>query len=141
MRISAQIVDVHMIKRTTVQSSAKLSNHLLKMIPFRKKPVKFEESQTISLDTSYDMEAARVIQKNLVYVIGLPIEASSESTIRRMDMFGQYGNLSKVVVNSRSPVCDKSNTCGVYLTYENNEQALDCIRAVDGFTYCHRLLK
>lgn len=108
---------------------------------YRKKPVKIEEPQTISLDTSYDMEAARVIQKNLVYVIGLPIEASSESTIRRMDMFGQYGNLSKVVVNSRSPVCDKSNTCGVYLTYENNEQALDCIRAVDGFTYCHRLLK
>lgn len=111
------------------------------MLNCRKKQIKAEETEPITTDSSYDMEAARVIQKNLVYVIGLPIEASSETIIRRQDMFGQYGHLNKVVVNSRSPVCDKSNTCGVYLTYDNEEQALDCIRAVDGFTYCHRLLK
>lgn len=100
-----------------------------------------EETHVYSSDEAHDMQAARVIQKNLVYVIGLPIEASPESIIRRQDMFGQYGRLNKIVVNSRNPICDKSSTCGVYLTYENNQQALDCIRAVDGFTYCHRLLK
>lgn len=107
----------------------------------RKKQHKTEEIRSYSSDEVRDMQAARVIQKNLVYVIGLPIEASSESIIRRQDMFGQYGHLNKIVVNSRNPICDKSSTCGVYLTYENNEQALDCICAVDGFTYCHRLLK
>ena len=107
----------------------------------RKKPVKVEEPKSYSTESYYDMESARVIQKNLVYVIGLPMEASAESIIRKNNMFGQYGHLHKVVVNSRNPVSDKSNTCGVYLTYENNEEALDCIRAVDGFTYCHRLLK
>ena len=130
-----------MTKRIIVQLKERLSIPLLKFLICRKKPAKVEETHTTPAEIPYDMEAARVIQKNLVYVIGLPIESSSESTIRRMDMFGQYGRLSKVVVNSRSPVCDKSNTCGVYLTYENNQQALDCIRAVDGFTYCHRLLK
>lgn len=87
------------------------------------------------------MQTIRVIQKNLVYVIGIPIESADESTLRRQDMFGQYGHLSKIVVNSHNPVGDKSNTCGVYLTYENQEQALDCIKAVDGYGYCHRQLK
>ena len=107
----------------------------------REKPIKPEETHTPIVEDPSDMQKARVIQKNLVYVIGLPIEASSESIIRRQDMFGQYGHLNKIVVNSRNPICDKSSTCGVYLTYENNKQALDCIQAVDGFTYCHRLLK
>lgn len=87
------------------------------------------------------MQTVRVIQKNLVYVIGIPNDAANESTLRRLDMFGQYGHLSKIVINSKNPVGDKSNTCGVYLTYETNDQALACIRAVDGFTYCGRLLK
>lgn len=82
-----------------------------------------------------------MIQKNLVYVIGIPIEAADEATLRRHDMFGQYGHLNKIVVNSRNPVGDKSNTCGVYLTYETEDQALDCIKAVDGYSYCHRQLK
>jgi singapore isolate B (sub-type 7) whole genome shotgun sequence assembly, scaffold_11 len=83
----------------------------------------------------------RVIQKNLVYVIGIPLESATEENLRRQDMFGQYGHLSKIVINSRNPVGDKSNTCGVYLTYDTDEQALACIRAVDGFTYCRRQLK
>lgn len=82
-----------------------------------------------------------MIQKNLVYVIGIPNDAADESILRRSDMFGQYGNLSKIVINSRNPVGDRSNTCGVYLTYETESQALDCIKAVDGYCYCHRQLK
>ena len=82
-----------------------------------------------------------MIQKNLVYVIGIPIEAADETNLRRQDMFGQYGHLNKIVVNSKNPVGVKSNTCGVYLTYETEEQALECIRAVDGYSYCRRQLK
>lgn len=90
---------------------------------------------------SRDLQTIRVIQKNLVYVIGLPIEAADETNLRRQEMFGQYGHLNKIVVNVKNPVGDKSNTCGVYLTFETEEQALDCIRAVDGYSYCRRQLK
>lgn len=92
-------------------------------------------------EDSHDLKTVRVIQKNLVYVIGLPNESASESILRRRDMFGQYGKLNKIVFNNRNPVGDRSNTCGVYLTYETNEQALDCINAVDGYVYLHRMLK
>lgn len=82
-----------------------------------------------------------MIQKNLVYVIGIPLESAEEDILRKQDMFGQYGNLSKIVINSRNPVGDRSNTCGVYLTYETESQALECIKAVDGYSYCRRQLK
>ncbi len=95
----------------------------------------------VEVQDSRDLQTIRVIQKNLVYVIGIPIEAADETNLRRQDMFGQYGHLNKIVVNSKNPVGDKSNTCGVYLTYETEEQALECIRAVDGYSYCRRQLK
>ena len=63
----------------------------------------------VEVQDSRDLQTIRVIQKNLVYVIGIPIEAA--------------------------------DTCGVYLTYETEEQALECIRAVDGYSYCRRQLK
>lgn len=100
-----------------------------------------EQHKVPTAEEMRDMQTVRVIQKNLVYVIGLPLEVSSEATIRRKDMFGQYGHLSKIVVNNRNPICDKSSTCGVYLTYDTNEQALECIKCVDGFTLCGKLLK
>ncbi|KAK8801215.1 hypothetical protein WA171_004362 [Blastocystis sp. BT1] len=100
-----------------------------------------ESRRSIVTEDSRDLQTIRVIQKNLVYVIGIPIEAADETNLRRQDMFGQYGHLNKIVVNSKNPVGDKSNTCGVYLTYETEEQALECIRAVDGYSYCRRQLK
>ena len=92
-------------------------------------------------EESPDLQTVRVIQRNLVYVIGLPNESASESILRRRDMFGQYGKLNKIVFNNRNPIGDRSNTCGVYLTYETNEQALSCINAVDGYMYLRRMLK
>ncbi|KAK8796534.1 hypothetical protein WA588_000665 [Blastocystis sp. NMH] len=102
---------------------------------------KEETRRTLTNEDAHDLQVVRVIQKNLVYVIGIPLESATEENLRRQDMFGQYGHLSKIVINSRNPVGDKSNTCGVYLTYDTDEQALACIRAVDGFTYCRRQLK
>ncbi|CBK21272.2 uncharacterized protein [Blastocystis hominis] len=100
-----------------------------------------DSRRSTTTEDTHDLKTVRVIQKNLVYVIGLPNESASESILRRRDMFGQYGKLNKIVFNNRNPVGDRSNTCGVYLTYETNEQALDCINAVDGYIYLHRMLK
>ena len=41
----------------------------------------------------------RVIQRNLMYVIGLPIHAGNEDTLRRSEYFGQYGKVSKIVIH------------------------------------------
>lgn len=38
----------------------------------------------------------RVVQRNLVYVIGIPSFASSEDTLRKAEFFGQYGKIVKI---------------------------------------------
>jgi hypothetical protein len=41
----------------------------------------------------------RVIRRNLVYAVGLPPQVASEDTLRKADYFGQYGKISKIVLN------------------------------------------
>lgn len=43
------------------------------------------------------MRTTRIIQRNLVYLVGLPAENMTEEFLRSESMFGQYGNLLKVV--------------------------------------------
>ncbi|ONL94825.1 RNA binding (RRM/RBD/RNP motifs) family protein [Zea mays] len=41
----------------------------------------------------------RVIQRNLVYIIGLPAHLCNESVLERKEYFGQYGEVLKVLVS------------------------------------------
>lgn len=72
----------------------------------------------------------RVVQKNLVYVIGLPPRIANEEILRQHDYFGQYGKIIKVVVNRRG-----NPGIGVYITYTKKDDAGKAIAAVDG-TMC-----
>ncbi|KAG0168788.1 transcriptional repressor general negative regulator of transcription subunit 4 [Apophysomyces sp. BC1034] len=104
-----------------------------------------------------DMEAAnrrhlanmRVVQKNLVYVIGLHPKLATEDTVRSQDFFGQFGKIAKVVINKR-PVAPTPNASGsttmqpsaaVYVTYQRREDAAKAIHAVDGSVMAGRILR
>ena len=41
----------------------------------------------------------RVIRRNLVYAVGLPPSVATEDMLRKSDYFGQYGKISKIVLN------------------------------------------
>ncbi|CCH44357.1 putative negative regulator of transcription [Wickerhamomyces ciferrii] len=92
----------------------------------------------------------RVIQKNLVYVVGLnPSVASDElHTILRSDKyFGQYGKIQKIVINKRTPPAgvpqshNQNLGFGVYVTFNKKEEATKCINAIDGTYIDGRPLK
>jgi CCR4-NOT transcription complex subunit 4 len=72
----------------------------------------------------------RVVQRNLVYVIGLPSNPGNEEQFRKPDFFGQYGKISKVVVhkstNSAHP------TVSAYVTFAHKEDANAAIEALEG---------
>lgn len=80
------------------------------------------------------LSGMRVIQKNLVYVIGLNPSIPTEElhhTLRTEQFFGQYGKIQKIVINRRN----NSNGhpgLGVYVTFARKEDAARCIAAVDG---------
>jgi CCR4-NOT transcription complex subunit 4 len=72
----------------------------------------------------------RVIQKNLVYVIGIAPEVASEEILRQSEYFGQYGELIKVVINTNN-VYNASRSgpsYSAYLTYSHpRESALSIL--------------
>lgn len=110
----------------------------------------------------------RVVQKNLVYVIGLHPKLASEEVVflkkgclikgylltiqkivRSNDLFGQFGKISKIVINKR-PVAPTSNASGtttmqpsaaVYVTYFRKEDAAKAIAGVDGSVMAGRILR
>lgn len=76
----------------------------------------------------------RVIQKNLVYVIGLNPNIPTDelhNTLRQEQFFGQYGKIQKIVINKRTNASGNPGI-GVYVTFARKEDAAKCIAAVDG---------
>lgn len=74
----------------------------------------------------------RIIQKNLVYIIGLAPSITEENTIRSQQLFGQYGVIKKVILNNSPQLIEKVHSCCAYVTYSKPQEALDCIMATDG---------
>lgn len=85
----------------------------------------------------------RVVQKNLVYVVGLSQKSSEDEflqTLRGDQYFGQYGKIQKIVV-SKAKEGSHNNSVGVYVTFERREDAAKCIAAVDGSKNLDRPLR
>lgn len=85
----------------------------------------------------------RVVQKNLVYVVGLSPKSREEDllqTLRGDQYFGQYGKIVKIVV-SKAKEGSNGNSIGVYVTFANKQDAASCIAAVDGSQNGDRILK
>lgn len=72
----------------------------------------------------------RVVQRNLVYVIGLPLSASNEDLLRKAEYFGQYGKINKVVVHRNNSI--SQTTVSAYVTFAFKEDAKAAIQALDG---------
>ncbi|KAJ8754227.1 hypothetical protein K2173_002127 [Erythroxylum novogranatense] len=100
----------------------------------------------------------RVIQRNLVYVIGLPLDLADEALLQQKEYFGQYGKVMKVSISRTSTGAiqnSSNNSCCVYITYSKEEEAVRCIQSVHSFVlegkslracfgttkYCHAWLK
>lgn len=85
----------------------------------------------------------RVVQKNLVYVIGLPHRtAADEGILRRHEYFGKYGKILKVVINRNNHYNSGPNpTVSAYITFAKKSDAAMCVRAVDKSTFDGRTLR
>lgn len=77
----------------------------------------------------------RVIRRNLVYAVGLPPGIASEETLRKPEYFGQYGRISKIVLNRMQATTSDARraSASAYVTFVHKEDTLACILALDGF--------
>ncbi|KAH9842550.1 uncharacterized protein C8Q71DRAFT_208144 [Rhodofomes roseus] len=77
----------------------------------------------------------RVVQRNVVYVIGMGPRFAKEElipTLRSSEYFGQYGKISKIVIVKRTSPGGRAPVVGLYITYHRREDAARAIAAVDG---------
>lgn len=61
-----------------------------------------DRSRSLSVDTPKDrsqLANMRVIRRDLVYAVGLPPNIAIEETLKKPEYFGQYGRVSKIVIN------------------------------------------
>eukprot|EP00303_Exanthemachrysis_gayraliae_P002279 CAMPEP_0206007168 /NCGR_PEP_ID=MMETSP1464-20131121/5603_1 /ASSEMBLY_ACC=CAM_ASM_001124 /TAXON_ID=119497 /ORGANISM="Exanthemachrysis gayraliae, Strain RCC1523" /LENGTH=612 /DNA_ID=CAMNT_0053380659 /DNA_START=57 /DNA_END=1896 /DNA_ORIENTATION=- len=86
----------------------------------------------------------RVIQRTLVYVVGLSPRIAREDVLRRPEFFGQFGRIVKVAVNAQPYHAGGSaagQSLGCYITYSNKDEALNAILAADGVILDGRTLR
>lgn len=82
----------------------------------------------------------RVVQRNLVYVIGIPSNACSEETLKRSEYFGQYGKIMKIVIH-KNHNSNHAATISAYATFAHKEDARAAIQALEGFWVDGHLLR
>jgi hypothetical protein len=78
----------------------------------------------------------RVVQPNLVYAVGISMEICHEDTLKDIEFFGQFGKTVKISVNRSnqyaSAMARHGPTGSAYVTFKRAEDALRCIKMIDG---------
>ncbi|CAI0545333.1 unnamed protein product [Linum tenue] len=105
---------------------------------------KSHKSKTKPSEGRKQLSSVRVIQRNLVYIVGLPLNFADEDLLQRREYFGQYGKVLKVSMSrTAAGVIQQfpNNTCSVYITYGKEDEAIRCIQSVHGYILDGRPLK
>lgn len=105
---------------------------------------KTQKSRSKPSDGRKQLTSVRVIQRNLVYIVGLPLNLADEDLLYHKEYFGQYGKVLKVSMSRTSSGAIQlfpNDTCSVYITYAKEEEAVRCIQAVHGFILDGKSLK
>ncbi|KAK2725200.1 CCR4-NOT transcription complex subunit 4-like isoform X1 [Artemia franciscana] len=93
------------------------------------------------------LQNVRVVQNNLVFVVGLPPKMADPDILKRAEYFGRFGRIHKVVLNHSNHYAgqqvsgSKSPSCSAYVTYIRSDDALRAIQAVNNFCVDGRTLK
>ncbi|KAI3507833.1 hypothetical protein L1887_22828 [Cichorium endivia] len=122
------------------------------------KKQKSQKGKTKTSEGRKQLSTVRVIQRNLVYIVGLPLNLADEDILQRKEYFGQYGKVLKVSISRTAAGSIQhfaNNTCSVYITYSKEDEAVRSIQSVHGFVlegrplracfgttkYCHAWLR
>lgn len=84
----------------------------------------------------------RVVQRNLVFVVGLSARLADTEVLKKHEYFGKYGKIHKVVINqSTSYAGAQGPSASAYVTYNKSDDALKAILAVNNVHIDGRTLK
>lgn len=83
-----------------------------------------------------------MVQKNLVFVVGLPPRLADAEILKKHEYFGKYGKIHKVVINPSTTYAGvQGPSASAYVTYVHNNDALRAIQSVNNITIDGRSIK
>ncbi|XP_072566984.1 CCR4-NOT transcription complex subunit 4 isoform X2 [Paramormyrops kingsleyae] len=118
-----------------------LSQEELQRIKSEKKQKQNERKQKITENRKH-LASVRVVQRNLVFVVGLSQRLADPEVLKRPEYFGKFGKIHKVVINnSTSYAGSQGPSASAYVTYIRSEDALRAIQCVNNVVVDGRTLK
>lgn len=91
-----------------------------------------------------NLKHARILQKNLVYIIGLSLTLAREEVIRRADMFGKFGRMLRILVNRSHPFnadAPGGPSISAYVQYVRDSDASAAVRAMNNAVFDGREIR
>lgn len=100
--------------------------------------------KTKKVVTIQDMLEARIIKKNLVYIIGLSQKVANRELLMKYEYLAQYGKIIKIVVN-KNKAYNANNPKGpsysAYVTYAKSSDASIAILSIDSCVVDEHLVR
>ena len=84
----------------------------------------------------------RVLQRTLLYVVGLPASIAREELLKKKEYFGRFGRIVKIAVN-RKPVHSSSTGASFssYITFKRARDAQKAIETINGSMMDGRVIR
>ncbi|XP_042427109.1 uncharacterized protein LOC122014761 isoform X1 [Zingiber officinale] len=124
-------------KDRVIKMASTSSERIMAEVSSEKKQRSQRAKPKISPYAMKHLSGVRVMQKNLVYITGLPANLCNESILERKEYFGQHGKVIKISIShpagTSSQKISSNNTFGVYITYTKEEEAVRCIQATHNY--------
>ncbi|XP_017350013.1 CCR4-NOT transcription complex subunit 4 isoform X6 [Ictalurus punctatus] len=118
-----------------------LSQEELQRIKNEKKQKQNERKQKITENRKH-LASVRVVQRNLVFVVGLSQRLADPEVLKKPEYFGKFGKIHKVVINSSTSYAGSQGpSASAYVTYIRSEDALRAIQCVNNVVVDGRTLK
>uniref|UniRef100_A0A4W4H487 CCR4-NOT transcription complex subunit 4 n=1 Tax=Electrophorus electricus TaxID=8005 RepID=A0A4W4H487_ELEEL len=118
-----------------------LSQEEIQRIKSEKKQKQNERKQKVTENRKH-LASVRVVQRNLVFVVGLSQRLADPEVLKRPEYFGKFGKIHKVVINnSTSYAGSQGPSASAYVTYIRSEDALRAIQCVNNVVVDGRTLK
>uniref|UniRef100_A0A8C6T404 CCR4-NOT transcription complex subunit 4 n=1 Tax=Neogobius melanostomus TaxID=47308 RepID=A0A8C6T404_9GOBI len=118
-----------------------LSQEEIQRIKNEKKQKQNEKKQKVTENRKH-LASVRVVQRNLVFVVGLSQRLADPEVLKRPEYFGKFGKIHKVVINnSTSYAGSQGPSASAYVTYIRPEDALRAIQCVNNVVVDGRTLK
>lgn len=103
---------------------------------------KSHEKKQKVVENKKSLGAVRVVQKNLVFVIGLSPRLADPEILKKHEYFGRFGKIFKVVINNSTVYSGSQGpSVSAYVTYCRNEDASKAIQALNNACWDGRSLR